>query len=82
MPILSICQFEWSRLFLTRRGWLSIAAFLLVWVLILVTIIVPAARVVTSELGGLAAVALEALGLDNLSSWPYVEMALYWVISL
>ena len=82
MPILSICQFEWSRLFLTRRGWLSISAFLLVWILILVTIIAPAARVVTSELGGLAAVALEAVGLDNLSSWPSVEMALYWVISL
>lgn len=82
MPILSICQFEWSRLFLTRRGWLSIAAFLLVWALILVTIIAPAARVVTSELSGLAAIALEALGLENLSRWTSVEMALYWVISL
>ncbi len=82
MPILSICQFEWSRLFLTRRGWLSIAAFVLIWILILVTIIAPAARVVTSELSGLAAIALEALGLQNLSRWASVEMALYWVISL
>lgn len=82
MPILSICQFEWSRLFLTRRGWLSIAAFVLVWTLILVTIIAPAASVVTSELSGLAAIALEAVGLQNLSRWASVEMALYWVIAL
>lgn len=82
MSILSICQFEWSRLFLTRRGWLSIAAFVLIWVLILVTVIAPAARVVTAELSGLASVALEAIGLQNLSRWASVEMALYWVISL
>ena len=37
---------------------------------------------VTYELSGLAAVALEALGLENLSRWPSVEMALYWVIAL
>lgn len=82
MSILAICQFEWSRLFLTKRGWLSIAAFLLVWALVLVTIIAPAARMVSSELSGLAAIVLDAMGLQHLSKWPSVEIALYWVISL
>ena len=82
MPIFSICQFEWSRLFLTKRGWLSIAAFALIWAVILVTVIAPAARVVTSELSGLASVALDSLGLQHLSNWASVEVALYWVICL
>lgn len=83
MNSLIICRYEWARLFLTLRGWLSILAFVLIWGVILAYIIAPAARYVNApETAGLASALFSGIGLDALQNWPPVEMSIYWFIAL
>jgi len=52
MSVFSIAANEWARLFLSKRGWLAIVAFLLIWSLFLVYVIAPAAQYMgNSEFG-------------------------------
>lgn len=83
--MLSIAWFELIKLLGTRRGWLSIAAFALVWALVLMYAIQPAARMLSDThpggLGGLIGSLLERAGW-RVDRWPAIEMALYWTVSL
>lgn len=82
MAIGSIAVFEWRRVFATKRGWIATAAFLLIWALVLLYAIAPAARYISNpDTGGL----IELLIGDRLASiknWRAPEVALYWIISL
>ena len=83
MSILTIARFEWVKLFGTRRGWLSIVAFLLIWLLVLRYAIAPAAYYLgASETAGLVGLLLERVGWQQLADWPAAELALYWLIAL
>lgn len=83
MSIFAICRFEWTRLFFTKRGWLAIAAFVLLWFTVLRYIITPASRLMGgSEMGGILGLLLERFGLERLSNWPSTEVALYWLVAL
>lgn len=81
----SITWFEVIKLLGTRRGWVSIAAFALVWSLVLMYAIEPAARVLSDNqpggIGGLVGALLERAGWRG-DRWPAIEMALYWTVTL
>lgn len=81
--LLNIIQFELSRLFLTKRGLLAVAAFTLCWLLILRYPIGEAVNFMSSpELAELAHNLLGAIGLSKLFDWPESELAMYWLIAL
>jgi ABC-type transport system involved in multi-copper enzyme maturation permease subunit len=83
MGLLSIGRFELIKLLGTKRGWISIAAFILVWLVVLLYVIEPAARLVGApDTSGLAGLLLERIGWQSLAEWPAPELALYWVVAL
>lgn len=80
---LAIAQCEIVRLFMTRRGWWSIAAFALVWFVIVRMAILPASRF----LGGnsdnaLLRMLLGEVNLESLATWLIPELSVYWVFCL
>lgn len=77
-----ISQFELTRLFLTKRGIILLAAFAIVWFFILKNLVLESVdmfndpqtlEMVSSFLG---------INLNYLSQWPYAELAVYWLISI
>jgi len=83
MSILSIAQHEILKLVGTRRGWISIATLILVWVVVLLYFIQPAARFFSqADTGGLLALVfgdhIERLR-DN---WASIEVSIYWFFGL
>lgn len=78
-----IAQYELSRLFMTRRGLLSLLAFALVWFLILRYPIYSASQFFMADgLGGMLASFLNSSIINNLLSWQVPELAVFWVIAL
>jgi len=78
-----ISRFELTKLFGTTRGWISIAAFVLIWLLVLLYVIEPGARFVGGpDTGSLVGVLLEHVGWQSLADWPAPELALYWLVAL
>lgn len=79
----AIARDEVLRLPSTRRGLLSLAAFALIWLAIMLFALVPAANLVQSgQSSGLAELILKPLGLSVLAEWPAPSLALYWILGL
>ncbi len=78
-----IARYELVRLLSTRRGWVSIVAFALVWLMLLYYVIFQASRVLAQDGGtGLVSSVLDMLGMDRLTSWAVPELAVYWFFGL
>ena len=81
--ILLIAWYELHRLFLTKRGLLSLSAFGLVWFLILRYAIYGAAQFFgVDQVGGVIASFLNSSIINNLMSWQVPELAMFWVVML
>lgn len=78
-----LARFELVRLFGTRRGWLMIAAFVVIWFVILrfpilkaaVKLQQPETLVMLNQLFGMA-------GMQQVLTWPIPEYVVYWLLSL
>ena len=78
-----IARYELGRLFMTRRGLLSLLAFALIWFLILRYPIYSASQFfMADEVGGLIASFLDLSIINNLLSWQVPELAVLWVVAL
>ena len=79
-----IAWYELHRLFLTKRGLLSLSAFGLVWFLILRYVIYNAPQVLgvtqmgSSSMGGF----LNSSILNNLVTWQVPELAMFWAVMI
>ena len=83
MSALVIAREELARLLATRRGWLSLLAFALLWAAVLVYVVLPVTRwLAESSDSGLADAVLGALGLTALAGWPAPQLAVYWLVAL
>ena len=83
MSLLVIARDELAKLFATRRGWLSLAAFALLWAFALVYAVIPVTRFLAeSAERGLLDMLLEPLGLGALARWPAPQLAVYWIVAL
>ncbi|MDK2594093.1 ABC transporter permease subunit [Pseudoalteromonas obscura] len=75
--------FELTRLFATKRGWLAIAAFSLVWLMVLRYPIYNAVPFINSyEFSDIVGQIAGTIGLSALVSWPEAELAMFWIIGL
>lgn len=78
-----ISQFELTRLFLTKRGLILLAAFAIVWFFILKVIILESVKMLNDpSLVNQVTAWSGQLNLDYLLQWPYSELAVYWILSL
>ena len=83
MQAIAIAQHEVLKLFGTRRGWVSVAAFLLVWGVILGLVIEPATRFLSNEETGGIIGALFGERVSRLTNnWATLEVSLYWLVAL
>ena len=83
LNIIHIARFEVFRLFGSRRGWVSLIGFALVWAMLLYYVIFRASRLLARDGGSsLAGAALEYLGMDQLTNWRVPELAVYWLLAL
>lgn len=81
--IFVIARYELSRMFMTRRGLLSLVAFALVWFLILRYAIYGAAQFFMADApGGLIVSFFNSTIINNLMTWQIPELAVFWVVSL
>lgn len=78
-----IAYYELTRLFNTRRGWMALIAFALVWYFIFRYPVSYASSIVTQpDFTDMISQALGMLNADKLLDWPIAELTIYWVISL
>ncbi|CAH9059002.1 hypothetical protein PSECIP111854_02316 [Pseudoalteromonas sp. CIP111854] len=78
-----LALFELTRLFATKRGLLAIAAFAMVWLMILHYPIGHAVPFLSSpQFSEVAHELAGNIGLKKLVSWPQAELAIYWLIAL
>ena len=78
-----LARYELSRMFMTRRGLLSLTAFALIWFLVLRYAIFGAAQFFMADApGGLIVSFFNSTIINNLMSWQIPELAVFWVISL
>ncbi|NOU48938.1 ABC transporter permease subunit [Pseudoalteromonas sp. JBTF-M23] len=78
-----LALFELTRLFATKRGLLALAAFAMVWLMILRYPIGHAVPFLSSPQFSEAAQELAGnIGLRELVSWPQAELAIFWLIAL
>lgn len=83
LNIIHIARFEVFRLFGSRRGWVSLIGFALVWAMLLYYVIFRASRLLARDGGSsLVGAALEYLGMDQLTNWRVPELAVYWLLAL
>lgn len=83
MQAVAIAQHEVLKLFGTRRGWVSIAAFVLVWGVILGLIIEPATRFLSNEeTGGIIGTIFGDRAERLTNNWATLEVSLYWMVAL
>ncbi|MCO7187270.1 MULTISPECIES: ABC transporter permease subunit [unclassified Pseudoalteromonas] len=81
--IMLLSQFELTRLFATKRGWLALAAFIMVWLMILRYPIYHSVSVLNSpEFSDIAVQIAGSVGLYSLARWPEAELSVYWIIAL
>jgi len=77
-----ISQFELTRLFLTKRGIILLAAFAVVWFFILKVIILESVKLLSDpNILNTVTAWSGKVNLDYLLQWPYSELAVYWVLS-
>lgn len=78
-----IAGFELVRMFLTKRGLIALAAFTLVWLVILRYPIGQAVGIISSpDFEQIARDISGSIGLSKLLDWPEAEFAMYWLIAL
>jgi len=78
-----IANYELTRLFNTKRGWMALAAFSLVWYFILSYPIYYATSIIAQpSLEDTLRQVFGMVGVQSLLSWPVPELAVYWVASL
>ncbi|MBQ4800716.1 ABC transporter permease subunit [Pseudoalteromonas sp. MMG006] len=78
-----IAGFELVRMFLTKRGLIALAAFALVWLIILRYPIGQAVSIISApDFEQLARDISGSIGLSKLLDWPESEFAMYWLIAL
>jgi len=78
-----IAGFELVRMFLTKRGLIALAAFALVWLVILRYPIGQAVGIISSpDFAQIARDISGSIGLSKLLDWPEAEFAMYWLIAL
>ncbi|BBN81356.1 ABC transporter [Pseudoalteromonas sp. A25] len=78
-----LALFELTRLFATKRGLLALAAFAMVWLMILRYPIGHAVPFLSSpQFSDLAQELAGNIGLRELVSWPQAELAIFWLIAL
>lgn len=78
-----IANYELVRLLSTRRGWVSIVAFALVWAVLLYYVIFRASRLMAQDGGsGVVSAGLDFFGMERLNSWSVPELAVYWFFGL
>lgn len=76
-------QVELSRLWLTRRGLMTLAATAVVWFFLLRYAIAPASEILQEpNFQKSLTAAFGMLGLHQLLNWPAPELTLYWMLSL
>lgn len=81
--LFTIAKFELTRLLLTRRGTIAIAAFALVWFVILRYAIYPASNFLADAGGNsLLDYLLGEVNLGHLADWLVPELSVYWLFSL
>jgi len=77
-----LARFELTRLFLTKRGMIALAAFATVWFIVLYYLVSSAVTIVSSEVfQDVAKKLFGALGVSDLLEWPVPELAIYWLIA-
>jgi len=78
-----IAGFELVRMFLTKRGLIAMAAFALVWLLILRYPIGQAVSIISApNFEQMARDISGSIGLSKLLDWPEAEFAMYWLFPL
>lgn len=78
-----ITRFEIFRLFGSPRGWFALAAFAVVWFLILRYPIYEASSALQqADTQAMLARLFGMIGLYKLMAWPLPELIVYWLISL
>ena len=78
-----ISQFELTRLFLTKRGMILLAAFAIVWFFIFKVLILESVEMLNDpNTLNIASSFLGQLNLNYLLQWPYSELAAYWLIAI
>ena len=83
MKILVLAMDEVLRLFSTKRGLLSLIGFGLIWAVVLMYGVLPAARFVTgASQSGLMDFLMEQFNLDATELWPTPELTVYWITCL
>ena len=78
-----VAGFELVRMFLTKRGLIAMAAFALVWLLILRYPIGQAVSIISApNFEQMARYISGSIGLSKLLDWPEAEFAMYWLVAL
>lgn len=79
----AIARFELNRLFFSKRGWVALAAFSLLWFFIFKYLISRGADLMHSEMfRDMAQSAFGQLGFGALYQLPMAELAIYWLIAI
>lgn len=83
MKFFLIARHELDKLFTTRRGWVSLLGFGLVWVFAVLSLIrLVASKVRETQTEQIIASSLDQYGLKALGEWPTPELGLYWFVAL
>ena len=81
--LLLICQFELKRLFFTKKGWLYLITFAVVWYFILIYPIRFAAEVLgQGQNGARGGNFFEFIGFSSLLNWQIPELGVFWRFAL
>jgi len=78
-----ICQFELTRLFLTKRGGVLLLAFAIIWLFIFKYPVLQASNILSdSSFGDNITAFSQQLNLQHLMEWNYSELAIYWLFAV
>jgi len=83
LSLLTIAQFELTRVLFTRRGLVSILAFALIWFVVLRYAIYPASQFLSDDgSNSLIGLVLGEINLGHLAGASVPELAVYWLFTL
>lgn len=83
MKLLLIARQELEKVFATRRGWVSLIGFCLIWVFAVLGLIrLISNKVRETQTEEIIGSALEQFNMKALGQWPTPELGLYWAIAL
>ena len=83
MSFAVIVRDELGKLIATRRGWVALLGFTLLWGGVLVYVVLPITRLLAGAgEAGLREAVLSSLDLAALADWPAPQLAVYWLLAL